>query len=154
MDETFKQLGELLLGSIPTIIFLVALYAVYLILVQKPLARVLAERRSKTQGAIEKAQADVAAAEAKTAEYEQRLREARTAMFQRQEARRQQALQIRAQAVADTRAKAQARVKQARTEIEQDKQTAQNALQGESARLATEIIRVVLQPAGSAGGGR
>jgi F-type H+-transporting ATPase subunit b len=151
MDETFKQLGELLLGSIPTIIFLVALYFAYLILVHKPLTRVLAERRSKTQGAIEKAQADVAAAEAKTAEYEQRLREARTAMFQRQEARRQQALQIRAQAVSEARAKAQARAKQARAEIEQDKQTAQNALQGESARLATEIIRVVLQPVG---GGR
>jgi len=151
MDETFKQLGELLLGSIPTIIFLVVLYFAYLLIVHKPLARVLAERRSKTQGAIEKAQADVAAAEAKTAEYEQRLREARIAMFQRQEARRQEALQIRAQAVADARAKAQARVKQARTEIEQDKQVAQNALQGESARLATEIIRVVLQPAG---GGR
>jgi|SRR5579863_2834534 F-type H+-transporting ATPase subunit b len=153
MDETFKQLGELLLGSIPTIIFLVMLYAAYLWLVHKPLVRVLAERRSKTQGAVERARADVMAAEAKTAEYEQRLREARTAMFQRQEARRQQALQIRTQAVADARAKAQSRVKQARAEIEQEKQTAQGALQGESARLATEIIRVVLQPA-SVGGGR
>ena len=152
MDETFKQLGELLLGSIPTIIFLVVLYFAYLLIVHKPLVRVLAERRSKTQGAIEKAQADVAAAEAKTAEYEQRLREARMAMFQRQEARRQQALQIRAQAVADARAKAQARVKHARAEIEQDKQAAQNALQGESARLATEIIRAVLEPAAASGG--
>ncbi len=153
MDQILKQLGELLLGSIPTIIFIVVLYFAYLLLVHKPLSRVLAERRSKTQGAIEKAQADVAAAEAKTAEYEQRLREARAAMFQRQEARRQQALEVRTQAVAEARAKAQARVKQARTEIEQDKKVAQNVLQGESARLASEIIRIVLQPA-SAGGSR
>jgi F0F1-type ATP synthase membrane subunit b/b' len=72
-------------------------------------------------------------------------------MFQRQEARRQQALQIRTQAVADARVKAQSRVKQAKAELEQDKQTAQIALQGESARLASEIIRAVLQPAGTGG---
>jgi len=153
MDETLRQLGELLFGSIPTIIFMVVLYLAYLFLVHKPLSRILAERRTKTQGAIEKARAEVAAAEAKTAEYEQRLREARAAMFRRQEARRQHALQIRTQAGADARAKAQARVKQAKAEIEQDKGTAQVALQGESARLASEIIRAVLQPAG-AGGGR
>lgn len=151
MDETLRQLGELLFGSIPTIVFMVVLYLAYLFLVHRPLGRVLAERRSKTLGAIEKARADVAAAEAKTAEYEQKLRDARTALFQRQEARRQQALQIRVQAVADARAKAQARVQQAKAEIERDKLSARDALQGESARLASEIIRVVLQPA-SAGG--
>jgi F-type H+-transporting ATPase subunit b len=151
MDETLRQLGELLFGSIPTIIFMVVLYLAYLFLVHRPLSRVLAERHNKTQGAIEKARADVGAAEAKTAEYEQRLREARAAMFQRQEARRQQALQIRTQAVADARVKAQSRVKQAKAELEQDKQTAQIALQGESARLASEIIRAVLQPAGTGG---
>lgn len=153
MDETLKQIGELLLGSIPTIIFLVALCFAYLVLVHKPLVRVLAERRSKTEGAIEKARADVAAAETKTAEYERKLREARAALFQRQEARRQQAQQIRAAAVAEARAKAQAQVKDARAAIERQKQIAQAALQGESARLAAEIIRVVLQPV-AAGGGR
>lgn len=151
MDETLRQLGELLFGSIPTIIFMVVLYLAYLLLVHKPLSRILAERRSKTQGAIEKARADVAAAEAKTTEYEQKLRDARTALFQRQEARRQQALQIRVQAVADARATAQTQVQQAKAEIERDKLAARDALQGESTRLASEIIRVVLQPA-SAGG--
>ncbi|MGC2196110.1 MAG: hypothetical protein WA628_15660, partial [Terriglobales bacterium] len=96
MDETLRQLGGLLLGSVPTIIMLVVLYATYTVVVHKPLARVLAERRAKTEGAIEKARADVAAAEARTAEYEQRLREARIAVFKHQEARRQAALQARA----------------------------------------------------------
>ena len=96
MDQTLRQVGELLLGSIPTIIFMVLLYGLYNLLVHKPLAKVLAERRSKTEGAVEKARADIAAAEARTAEYEQRLREARLAVFKSQEARRQQALQARA----------------------------------------------------------
>jgi F-type H+-transporting ATPase subunit b len=108
MDETLRQVGELLLGSIPTIIFMVLLYASYTVIVHKPLVKVLAERRSKTEGAVEKARADIAAAEARTAEYEQRLREARMAIFKLQEARRQQALQARMAAVAQARGQAQA----------------------------------------------
>ncbi|HXM24191.1 MAG TPA: hypothetical protein VN948_23245 [Terriglobales bacterium] len=146
MDETLRQVGELLLGSIPTIIFMVLLYGIYTVLVHKPLVRVLAERRGKTEGAVEKARADIAAAEARTAEYEQRLREARMAVFKNQETLRQQALQARAAAVAEARNKAQAQVEQARAAIEKDKAAAQAGLQAESGKLAAEIIRIVLQP--------
>ena len=146
MDETLRQLGELLLGSIPTIIMLVLLYGIYSVVVHKPLSRVLAERRAKTEGAVEKARADIAAAEAKTSEYEQRLRDARLALFKSQEARRQAALQARAAAVATARTKAQDQVKQAREAIEREKIAAQEGLQTESARLATEIVRTVLRP--------
>ena len=157
MDETLRQVGELLLGSIPTIVFLVLLYATYTVLVHKPLVKVLAERRGKTEGAVEKARADIAAAEARIAEYEQRLREARATVFKHQEALRQQALQARAAAVAEARNKAQAQVEQARAAIEKDKAAAQTGLQAESGKLAAEIIRVVLHPGtapAAAGGGR
>jgi F-type H+-transporting ATPase subunit b len=146
MDETLKQVGELLLGSIPTIIFMVLLYGIYSALVHKPLVKVLAERRSKTEGAIERARADIAAAEARTAEYEQRLREARIAVFKHQESLRQQALQARAAAVAEARNRAQAQVEQARAAIEKDKVAAQVGLEAESGKLAAEIIRIVLRP--------
>jgi len=148
MDETLKQLGELLLGAIPTVIFLLLIYGFYTALVHRPLARVLAERHSKTEGAVEKARADIAASEARTAEYEQRLREARMAVFKTQEARRQQVMQARAAAVAEARSKAQTHVAQARADIEKDKQSAQGGLQAESAALAQEIIRTVLAGAG------
>ncbi len=88
MDETLRQLGELLLGAVPTVILLALLYVLYTLIVHKPLRRVLAERRSKTEGAVEKSRADIAAAEARTSEYEQRLREARATLFRAQEARR------------------------------------------------------------------
>src|ERR1700734_627468 len=110
MDQTLHQLGELLLGSIPTVILLTLLYALYSAIVHKPLQRVLEERRSKTEGAVEKSRADIAAAEARTAEYEQKLREARAAVFRAQEAKRQAALQARAKAVAQPRSRAQAQV--------------------------------------------
>ena len=88
MDLILKQLGELLLGSIPTIVFLLLLFVIYTFLVHRPLTAVLAERRSKTEGAVEKARADLAAAEARAAEYEQRLREARLVVYRAQDVRR------------------------------------------------------------------
>jgi F-type H+-transporting ATPase subunit b len=132
---------------VPTIAFILLLWGVYKTLVHKPLVRALAERRSRTQGAMEKAQADIRQAEARTAEYEQRLREARVVIFKSQEVRRQQALQARAAAVAEARARAQVQVEQARTAIETDTVGAQASLQAEAGRLATDIIRVVLEPA-------
>ena len=146
MDALLRQIGELLLGSVPTIIFVVLLYAIYTTVVHRPLVRVLAERRSKTEGAVEKARADIAAAEARTAEYEQKLREARLSVFKGQEARRQQAMQARNSAVAEARSKAQAQIEQAKADIAKDKEAAQAGLQGEVGRLASEIIRTVLQP--------
>jgi F-type H+-transporting ATPase subunit b len=154
MDEILAQLGGLLLGAIPTVIFMTLLYGAYAVLVHKPFTAVLAERRNRTEGAVEKARADIAAAEARTADYEQRLREARAALFQAQEARRQRALQARASAVGDARAKAQAQVDQARAGIDQDKLSAQAGLEAESGRLAAEIIRMVLQPAVPTAGAR
>ena len=147
MDEILGQLGGLLLGSVPTVLFMVLLYGLYTVIVHKPLVKVLAERRSRTEGAVERARADIAAAESRTAEYEQRLREARAALFKRQETQRTKALQARAAVVAQARAKAHAQVEQARREIEQDKLVAQTGLKAESARLASEIIRIVLRPA-------
>lgn len=149
MDQTLRQLGELLLGSIPTVILLAFLYVLYTVIVHKPLQRVLAERRSKTEGAVEKSRADIAAAEARTAEYEQRLREARAAVFRAQEARRLSALETRTNAINEARHRAQQQVNAAKRDIEKDKEAAQTGLQGEAATLAREIVRRVLQPVGA-----
>jgi F-type H+-transporting ATPase subunit b len=146
MDQTIRQLGELLLGAVPTTILLALLYFLYTVLVHKPLTAVLAERRSRTEGAMEKARADIAAAEARTAEYEQRLREARLKIFKNLEARRQRAMQARAEAAAQARTRAQEQVKAARAAIEQDKQQAMAKLQADAERLAAEIVRMVLRP--------
>jgi F-type H+-transporting ATPase subunit b len=149
MDETLQQLGKLLLGSVPTVIMLALLYALYTLIVHKPLQRVLEERHNKTEGAIEKSKADIAAAEARTSEYEQRLREARGAVFRAQEAKRQAAMQARAQAVAEARNGAQAQVQAAKADLENDRLAAEQGLQAEAASLAWEIVRRVLEPVGA-----
>lgn len=146
MEQTLRQLGELLLGSVPTIILLATLYILYTFLVYRPLTAVLAERRNRTEGAMEKARADIAAAEARTADYEQRLREARQKVFKNLENRRQQATQVRAEVVNRARAHGQEQVKQARALLEQDKQETITKLESEAGRLAAEIVRTVLRP--------
>ena len=150
MDTTLKQVGELLLDAVPTVVLLLLLYAIYQNLVRKPLERVLKERRDRTEGAALKARSDVAAAEARTQEYEQRLREAKVAVFKAQEARRQQAQQMRAQALTEARTKAQEQIRQARLAVEKDMEEARAGLQADAARLATDIIRTILKPAGAA----
>ncbi len=148
MAETLHQLGRLLLGSVPTIILLASLYGLYTVIVHRPLQQVLAKRREATEGAVERSRADIAAAEARTAEYEQRLREARAAVFRAMESQREAALQARMHAVNEARDRAQAQVGAAKKDIDADRAAAERTLQAEAETLAHEIIRRVLQPAG------
>jgi len=150
MDQTLRQLGGLLLGSVPTVILLTLLYILYTTIVHRPLRRVLDERRGKTEGAVEKSRADIAAAEARTSEYEQRLREARATVYRAQEARLKAVADARAAALNEARAKAQAQVQAAKADIERDREAAQSGLQAEAQTLAIEIMRRVLEPAGAA----
>jgi F-type H+-transporting ATPase subunit b len=150
MDPLLRQVGDLLLGAVPTATLFLLLYALYSALVGKPLKRVLEQRRERTEGAVLKARADIAAAEAKTEEYENRLREARLVVFKAQDARRQVAQKARAAAVAEARERAQQQIREARVAMENDMAEARQSLQSEADRLATEIIRTVLKPAGMA----
>jgi F-type H+-transporting ATPase subunit b len=90
VDELLRQLGELFLGSVPTILIFLILVLSYRFVLHGPLQRVLAERRALTAGAMEKAHAAIAAAEAKSQEYEAKLRAARAEIFRNRELRIQQ----------------------------------------------------------------
>jgi F-type H+-transporting ATPase subunit b len=127
MDETLRQVGGLLLGAIPTVILFLILYAGYRAIVHNRLVEILKERRARTEGAVEKARADVAAADSKTAEYEQRIRDAKLALYKAQEQRRQQALERRGKLIAEARAAADAQVRAARQALERDAAAAKSS---------------------------
>jgi F-type H+-transporting ATPase subunit b len=150
MDEILKQLGGLVLGSVPTILLFLVAFAAYRVIVYSPLSRVLSERRGQTEGALEKARADIAAAEAKVAEYENALREARMTIFRSQESRRQKALEARAQVVTEARAQAEAQVREARAAIGAQIAQSKASLQSESQRLAKEVIEAIFRHVGVA----
>src|ERR1700687_3456641 len=82
MDQILNQLGELVLGSVPTMVLFILLVASYGLLVRRPLDRILAERRARTAGARAQARSASDAAEAETAAYEEKLRAAKAEIFQ------------------------------------------------------------------------
>jgi F-type H+-transporting ATPase subunit b len=152
MDEIVQQVGALLLGAVPTILLFVVLVAAYQLLVQGPLSRVLAERRAKTQGAIENAQKAIAQAEAKAAEYAEKLRLARAEIFKMREQRAKQRNAERESALDRARKAAGAKVSEARAEMDVETEGARQSIQGAAGELASQVVRAVLPLA--AGGTR
>jgi len=125
------------------------LYGLYHVIVHKPLEAVLAERRKRTQGAVEQARADIAVAATRAAEYETRLRESRLAVFKALDNRRKQAIEARAAAVAQARERAHQQIAQAKAQLEHETSAARATLDAASDSLANQIIKTILQSAGA-----
>ena len=150
MEEIGQQVGALLLGSIPTMLLFVVLVIAYQILVQKPLRRTLAERRARTEGAIENAHKAIAQAEAKAAEYSEKLRLARAEIFKMREQRAKQRNAERETALDAARKATGAKVSQAKVEIDGEAERARQVIQGLAGELANQVVQAVLPlPAGS-----
>jgi F-type H+-transporting ATPase subunit b len=149
MDEILHQLVDLLIGSIPTAILFVVLVVAYRVLLYGALRRTLAERRERTQGAVEKAAAAIAAADAKTQEYEARLRAARGEIFRHRDQLLQQWNTERESALASARLVAQERVRAAQTALEAQGAEARRQVEGSTEQLAAQILQAIL-PAGMA----
>jgi F-type H+-transporting ATPase subunit b len=147
MDQILNQLGELVLGSVPTMVLFILLVAAYGFLVRRPLDRILAERRARTSGAVEQARGAIAAAEAETTAYEDKLRAAKAEIFQARDKKLKQWNAEREAALAEVRQATQEKVRGARHEIEKSAHEARLQIVGMSEELSTRILNAVL-PAG------
>ena len=144
MEKTLHDLGGLLLRALPTF-FLVAVLHVYLKYVFfKPLEKVLHARYEATEGARKKAEESLEKAAAKTAEYENAIRVARSEVYQAQDQLHRRLQQEREAEVAQTRFQLEATVKQAKAEFEAEVAEAKSALEQQSEVLAEQIARQVL----------
>ena len=152
MDTILRQIGELLVSSIPTIIAVLILWTGYRFIVHGKLRQVLEQRHALTEGAIERAQQEIAVAEKRTAEYEQRVREARTQIYKAQQASRQRVMDERNAALAESRQRAGEMVKKARAVLEGETADAKGALEQQASVLADQVIATILKPAAAAGG--
>ena len=147
MDQILNQLGGLVLGSVPTMLFFILLVILYGFLVRRPLDRVLAERRARTTGAVEQAKGAISAAEAETAVYEDRLRAAKADIFQARERKLKQWNADREASLEQVRTAMQEKIRNARVEIEQSGLTARQQIEALSDALSEQVMRAVL-PAG------
>jgi F-type H+-transporting ATPase subunit b len=152
MQDTIQQLAQLLLSAIPTALLFIVLVVSYQFLIQRPLTATLARRRALTEGAMEDAKKAIAKAEAKAAEYAERLRQARADAFKAREQRIKQWSAERDQALELARKSAGERVRQAAAAIEEEAASARRAIQASVADLANQAVRAVLPAA--AGGSR
>jgi F-type H+-transporting ATPase subunit b len=152
MNEILQQIGALLLSAIPTILLFVVMLVAYQILVQGPLTRMLAERRARTAGAVEDAHRAIAQAEARAAEYADKLRHARAEIFKMREQRAKQRNAERETALDAARKASGAKVDQAKAELDVETEHARQAIQGSAGELANQVVRAVLPLA--AGGSR
>jgi F-type H+-transporting ATPase subunit b len=146
--EILNQLGGLVLGSVPTMIFFILLVLAYNVLVQGPLMRTLEERKARTSGAVEQARGAISAAEAETAVYEAKLRAARADIASAREHRLQQWQKERDAALAAARDASQAKIRGAKVEIEASAATAKLQIEGATAQLSDSILNAVL-PSGA-----
>jgi len=142
--EIVHQLGDLALGSVPTMIFFILLVFLYSVLVRRPLEQVLAERRARTTGAVEQARGAIAAAEAETVVYEDKLRAARADVVAAREHLLQQWQAERDVAIGEVREIAQDKVQSARKQIEVATVVARKQIETSTDMLSEEILRAVL----------
>jgi len=146
MDVLLKQLGDLIVGSIPTMTLFIILVLAYRFVLYGPLTRMLAERRARTQGAVEKAADAIAAADAKSQEYEARLRAARAEIFRHREQLIHQWNAERESALASARLAAQERVRVAEGALKQQTADARKQIEGSTEQLASQILQAILPP--------
>lgn len=152
MQEIFKQIGALLVGAIPTALLFIVLVLAYQFLVQGPLTETLKKRRALTLGAMEDARKAIERAEARTAEYADRLRQARADAYKVREQRVKQWTSERDAQLDAQRKTAGNKVSQAKSTLEAEAVEARLAIQASAADLASQAVRAVLPVA--AGGTR
>ncbi len=144
MDQILHQLGDLVLGSVPTILLFILLIAAYEALVRRPLEKTLAERRMRTSGAVEQARGALAAAEAETLVFEDKLRGAKAELFADREQRLKRWNEERERALGEVRETTQERIKNARREIEDSAMGARAQIETVSGELSAKVLQAVL----------
>jgi F-type H+-transporting ATPase subunit b len=144
MEQTLQALRGILIDAIPTAIALVFLHFFFRAMLFGPLRKVLKEREELTAGTRQSAQASLAAADRKALEYETKLREARAEVYREQEETRRRWLAEQAAQVAEARASAEAKVRQAKAEITSEGASARQNLIETSGALADQIANSVL----------
>jgi F-type H+-transporting ATPase subunit b len=144
--EILQQLGQLFLAAVPSAIMVFLFYLFMRWSFFKPIEKVLAQRKARTEGARHEAEALRAAAEEKRRAHQEGLRKARAQIFSEQEAARRVALDARAAAIHQARSRANDEVEAARKRIAGEMEGARAGVEASARLLAEQIARVILNP--------
>jgi F-type H+-transporting ATPase subunit b len=154
MQEIVRQLGELFLQAVPTVLIILLFYFILRAIFFKPLLRAMAERDRRTVGAQKAAELAQALAAEKAKQYQDALKQARTQVYAQQEAARKKVLDERTALIKEARSTATAQVASAKERIAGEVAAARREIEATVAQLSAEIARRILEtpprPGGSA----
>ncbi len=145
MDETLRALGEILLNAVPTFLLVVFLHFYLKKMFFQPMERVLRQRFEATEGARKLAEQALANASARTAEYEAKIRAAKSEIYQSQEEIFKQLQEAQDAQVAAAHSSAQTATRSAREQLARDVEEAKATLAQSADTLATEIAEKLLR---------
>jgi F-type H+-transporting ATPase subunit b len=143
--EILRQLGELFLQAVPTVVIILIFYVVMRGLFFKPLLKVMEEREARTVGARKAAENAQAVAAEKVKEYQDALRAARAKVYGEQDAARKRVLDDRAAQLKEARAHAAAQVGSAKEQISGELTAALRDVERSVPQLSAEIVTRLLQ---------
>lgn len=144
MDELLRQLESLAIGAIPTLVLFIVLVLAYRLILYRALMKVRAQRRERTMGAMERSRLAIAAADARTQEYEAKLRAARTEILRQREQHMQQRNAEKDSALAAARLAAQQRVHEVQAALDAQTREARKQIEGAAGTLAAQVLAAVL----------
>lgn len=144
--EILRQLGELFLEAVPTVVIIFLFYLLLRWSFFGPMERVLAERRARTEGARHAAEEAQAATKERLHAYQGSVQKARNEIYAEQDAARRAVVDERVSLIRTTRGRATDTIRAAKDRINADLAAARATLGTESQALADEIARAILEP--------
>ncbi len=151
--DILHSLGQLFVGSVPTIIIVLLFYLFLRWAFFTPIEKAMVERDARIEGAQREASAIQAAAKQEVDRYHEAIRKARGEIFAEQEALRHEALESRGRLLRAMRARAQEDVASAKRRIQAELEAARVQVERNAPELAGRIVRMILERPAPASGG-
>ncbi len=149
MTEILRQLGQLFVQSIPTVILVFILLFILDRIFFRPLTAILKQREDATRGALARARERAAAAEEKSRQHEAALQAARQEIYRQRETQRRQALEERDRQLSRARAESEAFLKKQLDDLARQVEAAKRELGETTHPLAASITEAVLSASAS-----
>ena len=144
----FAEGGGNIISPDGSLLFIIALFLLFVFVMNRllfrPIGRVLDERQTLTEGATNEARAAARSYQARLAEYEAAIRQARAESYRQLEDKRALALEERRHLIEEAKQKASGEIEQAKSEIKQQADSARATLDAESRQIAGRISRTIL----------
>jgi F-type H+-transporting ATPase subunit b len=145
MSSTLQALVDLLIRSVPTIIFFIVLTYYLKYMFFRPLQKVLDERRKATEGVRGLASEANEAADRQLSEFEQALKRARNEIYKYNDDLRRQWNEEQLVLLDQARAEAAEKLKAAKQLINEELEQAEAELSASIEPLSEEIVQTLLR---------